>query len=131
MTSAPAAYPNASQTFNATAVAPVIEPAPVPTAAVYAPTQSVYNATAAPVQVPTGSGRGFFPSCDDVFSSFSLFFQFSFITLLSYLCFCCLFCLGCLFVCLLCEVNFSMSKSSMSGCHYFFWNFLAVRIAWF
>lgn len=55
MTSAPAAYPNASQTFNATAVAPVIEPAPVPTAAVYAPTQSVYNATAAPVQVPTGS----------------------------------------------------------------------------
>ena len=73
MTSAPAAYPNASQTFNATAVAPVIEPAPVPTAAVYAPTQSVYNATAAPVQEPTGSGRGFFPSCDDVFPSFSLF----------------------------------------------------------
>lgn len=74
MTSAPAAYPNASQTFNATAVAPVIEPAPVPTAAVYAPTQSVYNATAAPVQVPTGSGRGFFLL---VMMSFYLFRFFS------------------------------------------------------
>ena len=41
-----------------------------------------------------------------------------------------LFVLPWLFVCLLCVVNFSMSKSSMSECHYFFWNFLAVRIAW-
>ena len=79
MTSAPAAYPNASQTFNATAVAPVIEPAPVPTAAVYAPTQSVYNAPAAPVQVPTGSGRGFFLL---VMISFHLFRFFSSLVLL-------------------------------------------------
>lgn len=53
---APPASSNDNQTYNATAAVPATEPAPVPTAAVTAPTQPVYNATAAPVEVPTASG---------------------------------------------------------------------------
>lgn len=61
-TAAPA-YPTAAPVYNATAAVPATEAAPVPTAAVSPPTQAVSDATAAPVVLPTVSGKFWFSCC--------------------------------------------------------------------